>query len=448
MTVSLVDGLIWYSTGDKNTYGTYRIREAARKSSIIKVIASAENKFRVFFLQDISRTGFMVCFATNLLNTKDEANRMELEECANTMDRMEVYYPSDAERRTAISNSSGVTQRFYYPLAFLSNFATGEAQRVQNFLRVPTTSYEKANADFKFNLFWDQYKLTQRAITPSSREASDARLNSLKSISGSLPVERLLTRALNPNGTPFDRDYVTINLVPVEVNSADDTLSVTPDTIPDPCATTYRSIAEAIRAVNACRLNIANGNLESLPSTLTNLRTLRYLDVRNNYLSSRDSILLQEYLPNCVILFSPQRTRSMDWVFLERIELTPKNIPEGRHAPFFKELSAALSRNPTAQLKIVAYYTSVYDRKEAESIASQVRTYLQKSIGLAAGRLITETVLAGSQPRSTQRSLKQQPSTEQSLIQQVKLSQPGKLNLIAGEPVYVDIFSLNLPAFR
>ena len=424
ITIDLVDQLIWYSTGSKTNYGTYRILQVSRKGNLTKIITNANDQFAVFYLQNIVGSGFQLCFQPVFLKTKEEAEKQELADCRNSLDEMRLYYPPISERLPSKNSNNAIAgidqrivQRFYFRLSSSPLFSSSEIRLLQGFLKDPAgDSYEKLQADVKFNMFWNDFKLLKRNLS------IETGLDYVNGIIRPLQAEKMVTRQPHPNGTPFDRDYVDVTVTRRRIQDP-----------PDPCKTTYRNIDEALKAGNACRLDLSDGKLDAIPASLVNLTSLQFLDMRNNYLSADDSIRLVRMFPKTQVLFSPQRrnTEPAKWVYLQTIELE-KNIPAYKHQAFLNNLSNQLRRIPAARIKIVVSYETIRDSQAAANTASELKNYLLKMYKLASDKIVTETIQSGGE---------QQQQQQQQQQNQLKNSS----GIISGSQ-QVAIYAINLPS--
>jgi Leucine-rich repeat (LRR) protein len=154
----------------------------------------------------------------------------------------------------------------------------------------------------------------------------------------------------------------------------------------DPCSITFQSVADAMKQVDkVCRLDISNQKLESLPRELAEFKSLQYIDVRNNFLSARDSISLYRLFPNARILFYPQQKipePPVNWTFLRRIELDAKGRIDNSSIAYLKTLVTEMQQNRDARLKLVAYYNSQReDKKNASLLLDEFQALLFNRYG-------------------------------------------------------------------
>ena len=186
VTLDLNQRVIYYSTGDKATYGTYRIDEiCVSKSGSFKIITSANNQFKVFFLRNITTQSFELPLLAcqDFVDTKDKASSV-LENSCNLYDNMSLYY----ERKASL---------IYIPMDARSYSSQGKA------------GFKTVQARLTQNLKV-QHTIFTNTFFSSSRNDIAARQNMIQQ---RVPIpETLLKLAGWKNstfaGTPFDRDYI------------------------------------------------------------------------------------------------------------------------------------------------------------------------------------------------------------------------------------------------
>lgn len=320
--------LIYYSTGDKSTFGAYRIQEVCiTDKDVYRVITSAENKYKIFFIKDInSSSGFSLSVCQNLYNTIEDARKVEEANC-DRYNSMRLYYESDPNR-------------IYLPieLNILEKNNLAKLNRIKDSLTYSRRTNNLAKLDGLLHI-------TSRYIT-FDWELPD-----------SMPSDSYRQTRLSPE-TPFDRPYMEYKIV----------------VPPPPCNTTFNSLNEALSVSpdKVCRLILRAQQLKSIPAGFNKFSNLIYLDIRENFLNPKDSIALKQMFPYATILFSKQ-LKVDDWKLLKTILLNPNNTPRNTESEFFKMLTNELRTNAKAEIKIVVNSTN---SREIKAITDDMRKYL------------------------------------------------------------------------
>lgn len=349
ININLQRGIIWYSTGSNSTYGTYRIAEVCRYSSgTYKIITQANNAYKAFFIRNIQSQSLELSVCQNLLSTKQAVDELGETAC-DSYNRMSPYYETN-------------DQYIYLPV----NNGPLATQEIKKLMEIERQMNSPSNLNVQ-TAKEDQVALitifeNREYVDRSNADAIDRYFDNYK-------INHSYTRGslMNQQGdNPFARNYITVMIDKVAV---------------DPCSITFQSIADAIKqADKVCRLDISNKKLESLPKELAEFKSLQYIDVRNNFLSARDSISLYRLFPNARILFYPQQKTPeppVSWTFLRRIDIDRKRQIDKDAEAFLKTVAAEMRQNYDARLKLVAYYDSQRDdKKNAELLLGEFQNLL------------------------------------------------------------------------
>jgi len=354
ININLQRAIIWYSTGSNSTYGTYRIVQVCRYSSgTYKIITQANNAYKAFFIRNIQSQSLELSVCQNLLSTREAVDELGETSC-DSYNRMSPYYETN-DKYIFLPVNNG-------PLATQEAAKLREIARQMNSPSNLNVQSAKEEPVARITIFENR-----DYVDRSNADAIDRYLDNYK-INHSYTRGSLMTQQ---GDNPFARNYITLTIDKVEV---------------DPCSITFQSIADAMKQVDkVCRLDISNQKLESLPKELAEFKSLQYIDVRNNFLSARDSISLYRLFPNARILFYPQQKipePPANWTFLKRIELDAKGRIDNSSIGYLKTLVTEMQQNRDARLKLVAYYNSQReDKKNASLLLDEFQTLLLNRYG-------------------------------------------------------------------
>jgi len=347
---------IYYSTGDKKTYGRYRIEEVCKSEDedTYRVITRAGNQYKVFFIKDINRSsGFSLSVCQNPYNTVIEARNV-LEANCDRFNNMRLYYENDPGK-------------IFLPAGL--NILERQNQQKLNSIQDSMNSYRARKLNPQ--LSGDLYK-----NSTFDWEVPD-----------NLPFQNIKTTPLL-NETPFDRSYMVYRIKRDEEPGV-----FTP---PNPCDKIYTSMKEALSmdAKLVCRLNLKSQGLRSLPSGLSTLVYLKYLDISDNYLNSKDSIELHTMLRGVQIIFYRQKSTEpppvAQWKLLKRLNTDSKYYPDSEARTYLKQLLDAMLKNPSAKLQFTFYSdevkTSIVNFLQSNNwrtiiSSGRLETYITASVG-------------------------------------------------------------------
>jgi N-acetylmuramoyl-L-alanine amidase len=97
ININLAKTTLYYSTGDKKTYGTYRIDETMNTGKLTRIITRAGNEYQVFFLRNIQAYSFELSVCQNRYKSKAEA-RLINESYCDKFNRMTLHYEQDSSK--------------------------------------------------------------------------------------------------------------------------------------------------------------------------------------------------------------------------------------------------------------------------------------------------------------------------------------------------------------
>ncbi|MFT3824259.1 MAG: hypothetical protein QM731_10075 [Chitinophagaceae bacterium] len=370
--VDLDQQLIYYSTGDKNTYGTYRITEVCAVNGVYRVITKATTDYKIFFIRNISSDGFDLSMCQNNYTLAQAQNIRDTSYCDH-FNRMRLYYEEDSIRTYVPYDAKNYTPTQKDKITSVSS--SGQRYELEGVtICVNATNF------------------------PGTEKRELLIQNGLVNQSGFTAAFKDSWRSQPFKGTPFDRDYLFVrrHLIPGPSSKVPST--------PDPCTTTYTSIATAEKAIGLdkiCRLNLSSQRLEQVPAELGKLGNLQYLDIRNNYLTDKDSIRLYTMLPKTRILFYPQQQSpsqevSGDWTSIGQLELDKRFTPVKKQKLDPYDLGRQLATSYFRRIKITAYYSNEKEMDEAQKKAMIVKDYILKNAASKvdlSDKIVTETKL-------------------------------------------------------
>jgi hypothetical protein len=92
LNIDLRKNLLYYSTGGRNTYGTYRINNVTRYASgTYKVISAANGAYYIFFVKSVVGNSFQFAACQSRVTSLDAAQKIDETTC-NNFDAMSLYY--------------------------------------------------------------------------------------------------------------------------------------------------------------------------------------------------------------------------------------------------------------------------------------------------------------------------------------------------------------------
>ena len=182
VTIDLSKRVIYYSTGEKASYGTYHIDDiCVSNTGSHKIITSASNQFKVFFLRSIESQSFQLSACADFVPTKEQAINVSENSC-NDYDDMSLYY----DRRPGI---------IYIPVDARSY--TGQAATTLRNIQQRNAS---GTEDFRL------------AINNFFRSSRDEIASRQSQVQQRIPLGKASAyvnwQSGTFKGTPFDRDYI------------------------------------------------------------------------------------------------------------------------------------------------------------------------------------------------------------------------------------------------
>ena len=331
--------VIYYSTGNKNTYDTYRIDEICMSNTgTYKIITTANNQYKVFFFRNITPQSFELSACQDFLDTKEEAISTQEDSCID-YETMGWYF----ERRGTI---------IYVPVDARSYTDEGKSgfRRINDYLR-------NGNQTVNLTLFTNRFFIGKNEIY--------ARKNQVEQRA---PIANNIGKVASwkngsYNGTPFDRDYIQVTYI------------VKPD-----CAKVFRSIAAAMKDPDmVCKLNLSGQNLSAVPKEINSFRNLQELDLTSTKIPLKEIVQLEKKFPRWLILYSG----TGNYKKIDNISFNARYYPDQRGEVLLDRISRVLRTDGKAKIKLRGGYKNDPEKKN-------INAYIQNTIN----RLVEKGVLS------------------------------------------------------
>ena len=387
--------LIYYSTGDKKTYGTYRIEEICLNTDgMYRIITNAGNGYQDFFIKNVKSASFELSICQNRYNSLQEARAVNESYCDH-FNEMKAYYESDNAK------------------AFLSQ--QGKLLPVQlNKLKNYVAQGIAARKDQMFGLYIFENNSFMGNLNATTLNGTVGALFSGVTINN-YDLQKF-------KGTPFDRAYLKIFQLVMPK-----TFPTTPD-----CNRTFTSLKEAL-SVDAgviCRLNLAKQNLTAIPVEVYQFKNLQYVDLRGNTITAADISKLKAAFPKLSLQYDQPPTQSQE-ALLKRINLDAKGYPDADAQAALKQIVEYIAAYSKTSIRIVFYYTDDYSQKEAQGYQNTIQNYL------------TQFKFNMTQVKfELSKNVVQQQQVQQ---QQQQNAPPGKTNGYDTAPRYADVYGTGFP---
>jgi hypothetical protein len=447
ININLDKQIIYYSTGDKSTYGTYRIREAcAANDEQYRIITNANSQYKVFFIKDINRSaGFSLSVCQDLYPTIEEARKVTEANC-DRFNTMNLYYENDPnkiflpvslnvlERRNqAKLNRISDSLNYYRKLGVkidISGSLTYNSTfdwKIPDNLPVQIAQQTEMRGETPFDRTYIVYALkVDQPDRPIVGPDCNRSFNSMKEALSVDPkiVCRLVLKNQSLTTLPELSSFVNLQYLDVSDNYLDSKDSIelykvfpkarivfykqkgsneVPVAGPD-CNRNFNSIREALSVDPkiVCRLILKNQNLKTLPG-LSSFVNLQYLDVSDNYLDSKDSIELYKAFPKARIIFYKQRESNEvaeRWQLLKQLSVDGNYRPDAAAQTYLKNLWELMYKNPKGRLRIVVFSNEIRGgERNANSMLKEIMLYLETANWnslINSGRVTTEVLASRS----------------------------------------------------
>ncbi|MEP7230813.1 MAG: acyl carrier protein [Ginsengibacter sp.] len=341
-----VKKLIYYSTGDKKTYGTYRIQEiCSNAKGLYRIITNAGNGYQDFLIRNVNATSFELSICQNRYQTIEEARSVDESYCDH-FNVMRVYYETDNSK------------------AFLNQQGKLQASQMDKLKKV--VYVRNANMIlFKISLFNNSFN------------SSAATLASVKAAIGNSLPGKFSYSENKFRGTPFDKNYISI----------DDKTPIDRNVISIPAGA---SIATKVEIIIANKLGAKQSDVTPQAS-LTNDLGADDLDKAGLVLAFEKefNISITEQKFNSIstvdqaiklveTLVSGVNNPVSKEAFLTRIDFDAKGYPDANAQSSLRKIISYLNNYADANIRIVFSYEKDYSQKAGDIYLSGLQNYLSQ----------------------------------------------------------------------
>ncbi|RYF86743.1 MAG: leucine-rich repeat domain-containing protein [Chitinophagaceae bacterium] len=327
--------LLYYSTGTKQTFGTYRIDEVWDNSNgTYRIITRTNPQYQVFFVRNIQRNSFELSVCQNRYNTKEEARAIDESYC-DRFNTMTLYYEKD-------------DAKIFLPLNAKSKLETTNQQKLSKLQARLNELNQKQQS---------KTSLTGRLFYNSKFKWE---------VPTSLPNPIVQTTAI-PNETPFDRSYAQYSFTYVPANDKPN------------CNKVFYSLAEAGKEGSPlviCRLDLSGQNLQSIPKQVYRFTNLKELDLRKNPIKEEEVTSFLRVLPNVKVLYDKSNVVQAPERLLTTLQLDGKGYPNSRSQTALQQIVSYTNTN-NATVRMVLFYEEAEGRM-AQQYVKQLISYLAK----------------------------------------------------------------------
>ena len=333
--------LIYYSTGDKKTYGTYRIEEICLNTKgMYRIITNAGNGYQDFLIRNAGAASFELSVCQNRYNSLQEARSVDESYCDH-FNVMHIFFEDD-KTKAFINQQNGQLESSQ--LIKLKRIVNNGARQFKRPLFKTFINSNIFNSSFINRI---AIKSTIINYFPNDRDTTY--------------IEQKF------KGNPFDRNYMQVN---VEEDKNEYPLTRNAD-----CNTVYYSVKEASRAFSlnkmVCNLNLAKQNLKTLPAAIYQFKNLQFLDLRGNEIPDDEINKLKAAFPKINLQYDPViKKESSQEVLLTRINLDEKGFPDANAQASLKLIVNYLNNYKDAKARIVLFYS---DNKSAGATGGYIR---------------------------------------------------------------------------
>jgi hypothetical protein len=197
VTVDVNKRIIYYSTGDKKTYGMYRIQNVYQTvSGAYKLVSTADNQYMVSFARNVQPNAFELSICPTRVNTIEETAEIDEKTC-DQFDRMKIYYENDAAGLRTSQPRPHVFTRFR------SDDLTGSQRKKLQDIMANALDERNYGITFNFVLRKNSFYAERPNFKDNSRIS---RLINFASSSSKLSVTTIAAG-------PFDRDVLVLQSI-------------------------------------------------------------------------------------------------------------------------------------------------------------------------------------------------------------------------------------------
>lgn len=382
---------LYYSTGDKRTYGTYNIEDICLlKNGTYKFITRADQQFKVFMIRNITAQSFELSVCQNLYNTKTEAGSIDESYC-DRFNRMTLYYENT---NTGFYGSNN--NRVYLPVS--ANLLEAGQKNALNAL---------AKGDTKYTItIYSNTKLSPALTTQKAQQ--------YLRVPG-LDISEIVDFSQLDALTVFDRSYIRFAAQP---STAQTTNPPQDNPIPK-CDVVFYSIAEAQKErspLAICKLDLSKQGLTTMPREIESFVNLQELTLGETAIPKTEIDALQRKLPKCNIRYTIKTINPPP----EYAEVTLGEIkfkgsqPEPEGIQLLSTIAQRLRTNSSARIRIEGMYSNSRQQKILSNNIQTIKNLLAKNGVEGRARIDEKMIDVGKQPNLSQQQQQQQrPTTSQ-----------------------------------
>lgn len=377
--IDIASKLIYYSTGEKSTYGTYAIDEICfDQKGTYRFLVRANNRYRVFFLKNVKDISFNVSLCENWYNSKAEITNVDEATC-NKFNNMTLYFTNTSPNIV----SANIEQHF--------NFSTGQRDKLDKiFAGVEDT---------------DTIKIELNINAGGSNIPADQRFTALQKDFPTGPTRVLHTTGYNIKnniiqwsrkdftGTPFDRDFAVVQINKARANV-------------NPCNYTYYSMQEALRVADPlqiCRLNLEKEQLTALPAQLYNFKNLQELTLGTTSIPRAEIEQLQKALPKCRIDFTispaqekPGNTSPVEETQLVQLNLDSKYNLDKKGIPLISNIARQLTANTSNKIKLRVTVQAPQEKMMVQALSEIKNMFYKEGVRPGLNQIDNDIIISGN----------------------------------------------------
>ena len=416
---------IWYSTKEKNTYGTYRIESVFKnRSGQYKVIVSGNNnQFRAIMLRNITQNSFDLSICP-IVGTKDEIIKNDSLNCGN-YDRMNWYY-------------EGNKDNIYLPLN-ANTLVASEKSKLDR--KADSIKGMKDIGNYRMLLFENKQYTQQKNITSTILNVLG---NSyIEYPKGGTGMPANLNSVMIISANPFNRSYLQIsgNFAPTVGTNA--TEQKQKSSGPD-CFITYTTLEDVRKSPNSiCKLDLSKAGLKEIPKELFACRNLQELILGQTEIPEASIKNLQSYLPKCKIIYTiipPVSIKDTSFIQTRVISFgVPGEVPK-TDITYIYNLASVLSSYPDARIRLVAYYKNETEKQYANNNITAIKNLLYTGKQSPNNSQVLEQVLEDPNLYKLKKA-----SASSNFIFQSELG-TGSMEFMGEPPTKVTIYVSSFPA--
>lgn len=321
---------IYYSTGDKKTFGTYRITDVWKmKGNVFKIITQAYPQYAVFFIRNVQPNSFELSFCQNRYATIEEAQAITESNCDH-FNTMTPYYEVD-------------NNKAFLPLLAGKALESSNAAKLQAMSQKNTSASKSVGRLYYNNRFkWQAPK------------------NLRFDIEQTLPIA---------NATPFDRSYLQYPFPSTKTQTE------------DICKITYNGLDDTWKLSSSsliCRLNLSGRGYTSVPSEVYNMPNLKWLDLRKNKIDVAEIQKFRLAKPSVTVLYDEVSVESTPERRLAGITFDAKYALEGTSQETLRQILSYANEHTNASVRVVIYlYYTKDDNTRADAERKNIVSFLQ-----------------------------------------------------------------------